>query len=403
MLLTTVMFAQQVTVTGRVTSRANGDPIPGVSVVQQGTTIGTITDIDGSYTLSTEMGATLVFSFIGMDTRELVVNSPSMSIEMEETFTDLDEVIVVGYGVQKRSVVTAAISSVSAEDLEISKPSRIEDVLKGKVSGVQITQSSGQPGADSKVRIRGIGTINNSEPLYIVDGMAVDGGISYLNPTDIQSVEILKDAASAAVYGARAANGVVLVTTKSGVKGRTTVSYDFSYGWQNPWKKKEVLNATEYMVIMNEALANDGNSPRYTNEQIAGAGTGTDWQDETFNYNAPVANHQVSIQGGSDQGSYFLSFGYYNQEGIVGGDYGKSNYERYSIRANNNYTVFEADRNYLNKVRVGINAGYSRDKSSGIETNSEYGSILGSAITFNPLVPVYAEDPDAGTISSRCD
>ncbi|HBG87323.1 MAG TPA: SusC/RagA family TonB-linked outer membrane protein, partial [Marinilabiliaceae bacterium] len=168
MLLTTVMFAQQVTVTGRVTSRANGDPIPGVSVVQQGTTIGTITDIDGSYTLSTEMGATLVFSFIGMDTRELVVNSPSMSIEMEETFTDLDEVIVVGYGVQKRSVVTAAISSVSAEDLEISKPSRIEDVLKGKVSGVQITQSSGQPGADSKVRIRGIGTINNSEPLYIV-------------------------------------------------------------------------------------------------------------------------------------------------------------------------------------------------------------------------------------------
>lgn len=395
MLLTTAMFAQQVTVTGRVTSRANGDPIPGVSVVQLGTTIGTITDIDGNYTLSTEMGATLVFSFIGLDTRELVVNSTSMSIEMEETFTDLDEVIVVGYGVQKRSVITAAISSVSAEDLEISKPSRIEDVLKGKVSGVQITQSSGQPGADSKVRIRGIGTINNSEPLYIVDGMAVDGGISYLNPTDIQSVEILKDAASAAVYGARAANGVVLVTTKSGVKGRTTVSYDFSYGWQNPWKKKEVLNATEYMVIMNEALANDGNSPRYTNEQISDAGAGTDWQDETFNYNAPVANHQVSIQGGSDQGSYFLSFGYYNQEGIVGGDYGKSNYERYSIRANNNYTVFEADRNYLNKVRVGINAGYSRDKSSGIETNSEYGSILGSAITFNPLVPVYAENPDA--------
>jgi len=395
-LASAVMVAQQVNVTGRVAARSDGSPIPGVSVVQQGTSMGTITDSEGHYSLSAEMGATLVFSFIGMDTREVVVNSSEINIEMEESWTDLDEVIVVGYGVQKRSVVTAAISSVSAEDLNNAKPSRIEDVLKGKVSGVQITQSSGQPGADSKVRIRGIGTVNNSEPLYIVDGMAVDGGISYLNPTDIQSVEILKDAASAAVYGARAANGVVLVTTKSGGKGKATVSYDFSYGWQNPWKKREVLNAREYMIVMNEALANDGQAPRYTAEQVAAAGKGTDWQDETFNYNAPVENHQFSIQGGNDEGSYFLSFGYYNQEGIVGGNFGKSNYERYSIRANNNYTVFEADdRSFLNKIRVGINAGYSRDKSSSIETNTEYGSVLGSALAFNPLVPVYAEDPEA--------
>ena len=395
-LASAVMVAQQVNVTGRVAARSDGSPIPGVSVVQQGTSMGTITDSEGRYSLSAEMGATLVFSFIGMDTREVVVNSSEINIEMEESWTDLDEVIVVGYGVQKRSVVTAAISSVSAEDLNNAKPSRIEDVLKGKVSGVQITQSSGQPGADSKVRIRGIGTVNNSEPLYIVDGMAVDGGISYLNPTDIQSVEILKDAASAAVYGARAANGVVLVTTKSGGKGKATVSYDFSYGWQNPWKKREVLNAREYMIVMNEALANDGQTPRYTAEQVAAAGKGTDWQDETFNYNAPVENHQFSIQGGNDEGSYFLSFGYYNQEGIVGGNFGKSNYERYSIRANNNYTVFEADdRSFLNKIRVGINAGYSRDKSSTIETNTEYGSVLGSALGFNPLVPVYAEDPEA--------
>jgi len=395
-LASAVMVAQQVNVTGRVAARSDGSPIPGVSVVQQGTSMGTITDSEGRYSLSAEMGATLVFSFIGMDTREVVVNSSEINIEMEESWTDLDEVIVVGYGVQKRSVVTAAISSVSAEDLNNAKPSRIEDVLKGKVSGVQITQSSGQPGADSKVRIRGIGTVNNSEPLYIVDGMAVDGGIAYLNPTDIQSVEILKDAASAAVYGARAANGVVLVTTKSGGKGKATVSYDFSYGWQNPWKKREVLNAREYMIVMNEALANDGQTPRYTAEQVAAAGKGTDWQDETFNYNAPVENHQFSIQGGNDEGSYFLSFGYYNQEGIVGGNFGKSNYERYSIRANNNYTVFEADdRNFLNKVRVGINAGYSRDKSSSIETNTEYGSVLGSALGFNPLVAVYAEDPEA--------
>ncbi len=313
---------------------------------------------------------------------------------MNEAFTDLDEVVVVGYGVQKKSVVTAAISSVSAEDLESSKPSRIEDVLKGKVSGVQITQSSGQPGADSKVRIRGVGTINNSDPLYIVDGMAVGGGINYLNPTDIESVEVLKDAASAAVYGARAANGVILVTTKSGKSGDAKINYDFSYGWQNPWKKKSVLNAKEYMVIMNESLLNDGNAPRYSQEEIASAGEGTDWQDETFYYDAPVQNHQVSISGGNDKSTYFVSFGYFSQDGIVGGNYGRSNYDRYSVRANNTYNVFSADRSFLNNLKVGVNAGYSRIVSSGIETNSEYGSVLGSAITFNPLVPVYATDPD---------
>lgn len=400
---TTLLFAQEVTVTGKVTSETDGGPIPGVSVVQKGTTNGTITDIDGNYSLTTPEGSTLVFSFIGMKTVEMVADQSTINVQMAEDVQGLDEVIVVGYGVQKKSVVTAAISSVSAEDLEASKPSRIEDVLKGKVSGVQITQSSGQPGSDSKVRIRGIGTINNSEPLYIVDGMAVGGGISYLNPSDIQSVEVLKDAASAAVYGARAANGVILVTTKSGKSGDAKINYDFSYGWQNPWKKKEVLNATEYMTIINERLLNDGvaasdltlpNNGGYSLEQIASAGAGTDWQDKTFNYDAPVQNHQVSISGGGENSSYFVSFGYYNQEGIVGGDYGKSNYERYSIRANNTYNVFNADRLLLNNLKVGVNAGYSRVLSSGIETNSEYGSILGSALSFSPLVPVYAENPD---------
>ncbi|MCF8363766.1 MAG: SusC/RagA family TonB-linked outer membrane protein [Prolixibacteraceae bacterium] len=387
--------AQEVTVSGTVTSATDGSPLPGVSVVEKGTTIGTVTNVDGEYSIASETGTTLVFSFVGMQSVERTVTGPNLDVALQETHTDLEEVVVVGYGVQKKSVVTAAISSVDAEDLEQSKPSRIEDVLKGKVSGVQITQSSGQPGADSKVRIRGIGTINNSEPLYIVDGMAVGGGISYLNPSDIESVEILKDAASAAVYGARAANGVILVTTKQGSKGAANVNYDFSYGWQNPWKKKSVLDATEYMVIMNEALLNDGNSLRYSQEEIANAGEGTDWQDETFNYNAPIVNHQVSIDGGSERSSYFLSFGYYNQEGIVGGNYDKSNYERYSIRLNNTYELFDYDRMLLSNMRVGTNIGYSRVLSSGIETNTEYGSVLGSALTFNPIVPVYAEDPDA--------
>lgn len=391
---TTVLFAQEITVTGKVTSASDGSPIPGVSVVEKGTTNGTITTVEGNYSLTLPEGATMVFSFIGMRSVEVVADQSTINVEMEEEVTGLDEVVVVGYGVQKKSVVTAAISSVSSEDLEKTTPSRIEDVLKGKVSGVQITQSSGQPGSDSKVRIRGVGTINNSDPLYIVDGMAVDGGIDFLNPTDIESVEVLKDAASAAVYGARAANGVILVTTKSGKTGDARINYDFSYGWQNPWKKRSVLNAREYMVIMNESLLNDGNAPRYTQEEIANAGEGTDWQDETFNYDAPVQNHQISVSGGNDRATYFVSFGYFDQEGIVGGNYDRSNYERYSIRANNTYNVFDADRWFLNNLKVGINAGYSRIKSSGIETNSEYGSVLGSALAFNPTIPVYATDPE---------
>ncbi len=394
LLCSSLIWAQDITVTGKVSSSEDGLPIPGVSVVVKESTTGTITNIDGQFTIKASQGEILVFSFIGMETQEQVIESSTMDVVMQSQISDLDEVVVVGYGVQKKSVVTAAISSVDAEELEKSTPSRIEDVLKGRVSGVQITQSSGQPGSDSKVRIRGIGTVNNSDPLYIVDGMAVDGGINYLNPSDIESVEVLKDAASGAIYGARAANGVILVTTKSGKQGKPTVSYDFSYGWQNPWRERDVLNAKQYMVIMNEMELNDGNEARYTQEQINNAGKGTDWQNETFNYNAPVENHQLSLSGGNEFSKYFLSFGYFNQEGIVGGDYGRSNYERYSVRINNTYDIFNEDRLLFKGLKVGVSSGYTRIKNSGIETNSEFGSVLGSAVAFDPTIPVYATDPD---------
>lgn len=386
-------------VSGVVTD-VNGDPIIGANISVPGTTLGTVTDIDGKFTLSVPRGAVLRFSYIGYVNQEFTItNQSSLNVQMSEEVESLDELVVVGYGVQRKSVVTAAISRVTADELNTNKPSRVEDALKGKVSGVQITQSSGQPGSDSKVRIRGIGTINNSDPLYIVDGMEVGGGISYLNPVDIQSVEILKDAASAAIYGTRGANGVVLVTTKSGKAGKTSVNYDVSYGWQNPWKKKSVLDAHDYMIIMNEVQINDGNLPRYSNEQVLAAGKGTDWQDETFYYNAPVQNHQVSVSGGSEKSQFFLSLGYFDQAGIVGGNYDKSNYKRWSLRSNSTHTIFEArNRSFLNKVVLSANVGYSRDKSSGIETNSEYGSILGSAITFAPMVPVYADEATAADI-----
>lgn len=391
------VFAQDIQIKGVVVSGGDNLPLPGVNVVVKGTSIGTITDLDGQFSFAVPAKSMLSITYIGYKPLEVAADgSKLMNITLQEDTETLDEVVVVGYGVQKKSVVTAAISRVTAEDLNNTTPSRIEDALKGKVSGVQITQSSGQPGADSKVRIRGVGTVNNSEPLYIVDGMPVDGGINYLNPTDIQSVEILKDAASAAIYGARAANGVILVTTKSGVSGKTNITYDFTYGLQNPWKKRSVLNATEYMTLMNEVAVNDGNVPKYLPEQIVSAGKGTDWQDETFNYDAPVQSHQVSVNGGSDKIVYFLSLGYFDQEGIVGGNYGKSNYNRWSLRTNSTYNVFETkDRSFLNKMRVGVNISYARSKSSGIETNSEYGSVLGSALAFDPTVPVYAANPES--------
>ena len=400
---------ERIQIRGKVTD-VNGEPIIGANIFVPGTTIGTVSDVEGNYVLSVPRGSVVRFSYLGYVDQEFTVAEPTtLNVQLEEEVQTLEELVVVGYGVQKKSVVTAAISRVTADELDVPRPSRIEDVLKGKVSGVQITQSSGQPGAESKVRIRGIGTVNNSDPLYIVDGMPVDGGINYLNPVDIQSVEVLKDAASAAIYGARAANGVILITTKSGEgvlkgTGKTLINYDFNFGWQNPWKKKSVLNALEYMVIMNEAQINDGDFPRYSKDQIANAGKGTDWQDETFNYDAPVQSHQLSVSGNSEKISYYLSFGYFKQDGIVGGNYGKSNYERLSLRTNSTYNVFEdKGRNFFNKLKVGVNVGYSRDNSKGIEANSEYGSVLGSALAFNPRVPVYApetsDDRDIQSIS----
>ncbi len=392
-------LAQQ-QVRGTVTDES-GLPVIAAGVLVQGTTIGTTTDADGVYVLDrVPANAVLEVSSIGYETQTAVVGGRSViDFVLREDALLLDDVVVVGYGVQKKSVVTASISKVDGDQLNTVKASTINDALKGKVSGVQITQASGQPGSGSQIKIRGIGTVNNSDPLYIVDGMPVDGGIDYLNPTDIQSVEILKDAASAAIYGARAANGVVLVTTKNGTKGKATITYNGSYGWQNPWRKKEVLNAKEYMTIMNEMDVNDGIVPRYTLAQVAAAGMGTDWQDETFNYNAPVQQHQLSVSGGTEKATYFLSLGYFNQEGIIGGNYDKSNYDRFSLRSNNTYVPYETtDRDFLNKLTLTANVAYSRIKSKGIETNSEFGSILGSAVAFNPTISVFADEATAAQI-----
>lgn len=372
----------------------NGTPVIGASISVKGTTTGTISDMNGVFTLDVKNGDILEISFIGYLSHTVKVGTQTdLQIVLKEDTQALDEVVVVGYGVQKKSVMTAAISRVTSDDLEKLTPTRVEDVLRGKVSGVSIMQNSGQPGAESRVRIRGTGTINDSNPLYIVDGMPLEGGVDYLNPQDIQSIEVLKDAASAAIYGSRAANGVILVTTKSGKKGKAVVNYDFSIGWQNPWRKMSVLNATEYETIMNEAYVNAGMDPIY--DDPSKAGVGTNWQNEIYNENAPIMNHQASISGGGDKGSYFLSFGYLDQEGIVGGK-DKSDYKRYSLRFNNTYNVFENKANkFFRSFKVGTNLGYTRIISKGISENDNFSGPLASAVMTPPNESVYLENPSA--------
>lgn len=387
-------FAQFSGIVGTVTD-GNGEPIIGASVVEKGQPQnGSITNIDGQFAIKVQAGKTLVISYIGFVTQEVPASS-DMTVVLKEDDKTLNEVVVIGYGVQKKSVVTAAIAKVSADDLEGKTPVRVDNALKGLAAGVNVTSSSGQPGASPRVRVRGTGTINNSDPLYIVDGMPIEGGIDFLNPSDIESIEVLKDAASGAIYGARAANGVILVTTKKGKVGKTSINYNFSQGWQTAWRRRDVTSATDYAIMQNELRLNGGQAPIYadpynltdTNGDPI-QGFGTDWQDLVFNDNAPVQNHEVSVSGASDKLNYYLSMGFYDQEGIVGGNYGQSNYQRLSLRSNNIYNVYDAsqERNFLNKLDVTVNLAYTRVKSTGISENSEWGSILGSALYMSPII-----------------
>ena len=386
-------FAQQ-RVQGQVTD-SNGETLVGVSVMVEGTTTGVATDLDGRYDIIVPGSeSVLVFAYIGMDTQKITVGSQTTINVTLQSDLMLDEVVMIGYGTQKKAVVSAAISTVGDEMLDKVAAVRVDDALKGLTPGVNVTSNSGQPGAGSTIRIRGIGTINDANPLYVVDGMTINGGIDYLAPSDIERIDILKDAASCAVFGTRGANGVILVTTKKGSKDKVTVTYDYQYAMSNPWRKRDVLNGTEYALMMNEAAINDGNAPIYADPYSYGEGT--DWQDALFNKNAPQQTHQLTISGTSGKNQYFVSAGYYSQEGIIGGDYDRSNYKRFTVRVNDSYSIFDntEDRSWLNRMNLNINASYSRTFTSGVETNSEFGSPLGSAVSLSPLLNVYVDPAD---------
>jgi TonB-linked SusC/RagA family outer membrane protein len=370
-------------VTGKVTSRS-GDALPGATVTVKGTTTATVTDANGNFTINASRGSVLLVTYQGMTDQELTVDDTgTLNFQLTERSGSLNEVVVVGYGTQRRRTLTTSISTVKADDLEGMPVMRVEQALQGRASGLTIAAASGQPGAGATVRVRGTTSINNSDPLVVVDGVPLDGGYDYLNPNDIESIDVLKDAASAAIYGARAANGVILVTTKKGSRSAIRVSYNAYYGTQAPARKLDLLNATEYATLRNEASVASGGPILFTNPQALGEGT--DWQKAIFNNDARIQSHDVSLSGGSERSTFYASFGYFDQDGIVATEI--SNYRRFTVRFNSTHKI----KSWLN---FGNTLGYTRTKAQGVgNTNSEFGGPLSSAINLDPITPVIITDP----------
>ena len=382
---------ENLTVSGVVTSAADQLPLIGVSVQVKGTSNGAITDLDGNYTVTVQPGQTLVFSYIGFVTQEVeITNQRTLNIVMNEDSETLEEVVVVGYGVQKKKLVTGATVQVKGETLAKMNTNSPLQAMQGQTPGVNISSTSGQPGESMKVSIRGLGTVGNAEPLYLIDG--VGGDISTLNPADIESIDVLKDAASAAIYGAQAANGVVLITTKSGKAGKAQISFDAYYGWQTQARKADMLNAQEYMMIMDEQAVNSGNAPYdwSSYESIYDANGNvydTDWVNSMFQNNAQTQSYTLGITGGSETSTYAMSLGYMSQEGIVGGK-DVSNYERYNFRINSEHKLFK-DSDLL---KVGEQVSFVYKMNNGISVGNQYNNTLRGAFGTSPLAPIYSDN-----------
>lgn len=381
------LSAQNLQVSGQVVAAADNSPIPGVTVSVKGGTTSTSTDADGQYSLTIAASeVVLEFRQLGMLTEEVAVSSSGVyNVSLSEDLTELEQVVVVGYGTQKKSVVTGAISSVKAADLESMPVTRIEQSLQGRTSGLTIASNSGQPGSAATIRVRGITTFGNNNPLWVVDGVVIDaGGISYLNQSDIESIEVLKDASSQAIYGARAAAGVILVTTKKGKAGAMRINYNAYYGTSEPARKLSLLNGTEYATLRNESALAAGNALPFANPQEFGEGT--DWQEQIFNRSAQRHNHELSLSGGNEKSTFYGSFGFLSQDGIIATDI--SNFKRTNIRLNSEHKISDW-------LKVGQNLGYSHERSQGIgNTNSEFGGPLSAAINLDPLTPVVETNPD---------
>jgi len=391
---------QPMTVTGQITDE-NGEPLPGVAVMVKGTTRGTLTDAEGEYTIEVEdQAAVIVFSFVGYSTQEVTVGTRTeINISMELEYYGLEDIVVVGYGSVKKSDLTGSVSSVKTTDILEMPISSIDQGLIGRVAGVRVTQTNGLPGAPASIRIRGSSSLQGgNEPLYVIDGFPVYGGgdkisvLATINPNDIESIEVLKDASSTAIYGSRASNGVVLITTKSGVKGKDNITFNSSFGVASLVRKIDMLEPLEYAELINTARINDGLEVFYDETQMAeirNMGKGTDWQEELFR-NAQVQDYNLNFSGGDDKTVYSITGSYLNQEGIIV----NSGYKRYSGRIN-------LQRNITDNFNVGTHFTTTQSYANFTNTGTAgYGSLTYASLRMNPIQPVY-EDEEKGIYTQR--
>ena len=373
------------TVKGTVISGSDNEPLIGASVMVEGTKNGAVTDLDGNFAISAKNGQTLEVSYLGFITQKVKVTGSVINVTLLEDKQSLDEVVVVGYGVQKKKLVTGATVQLKGDDIAKLNTTNPLSAMQGQTPGVNIVSTSGQPGASMSVTIRGLGTVGNSQPLYLIDG--VGGDITTLNPADIESIDVLKDAASAAIYGAQAANGVVLVTTKSGKEGVSKITYDGYVGWQTLGRKFEMLNANQYMQIMDEALLNSYMSPiDWTSLSAIRDANGnvynTDWIDQAVDNGALTTSHSLAFTGGSKTSTYSISGGYTGQDGLIGGS-DVSYYKRYNLRVNSEHKMWNG------LVIIGEHVGFVYKDSRGMGTGNIYNNNLRGAFSTSPLVPVY--------------
>lgn len=394
------------TIRGQVTDENNA-PLPGVNIIVQNTTIGTVTDIDGNYRLNVPDDAvTLVFTSVGYTREEVDINNRNViNISMVPDVQSLSEVVVVGYGTVKKSDLTGSVTSLKAEDINRGVNTSMDQLLKGRAAGVNVVQNSSEPGGGVSISIRGASSINaGTGPLYVIDGLPIDnsaltggsgGGypdirtptnpLSSINPSDIESIEILKDASATAIYGSRGANGVILITTKKGRKGEMEINYDGYVGVQNVIKKLDLLTPQEYQTVLNDLIDNGGGLPEQRVTEIVDGGT--DWQEEIFRTNAPVQNHNFSFSGGSERTKYFASLNYFNQQGVVV----SSAFRRYSGRLN-------LESEFSDKFSIGLNLNTSYNNNDLVPAQSfgvnENNGTLYAAYNFDPTLPVKDENGD---------
>jgi len=402
LLLANLSLIAQQSVTG-VIRDAGGQPMSGVTVIVQGTSVGTLTGVDGKYSLTVPAGGTtLQFSFIGFTPQDVAISGRSVvDVRLAEAVTGLDEVVVIGYGTLKKKLVTGATVQVKGEDIQKLSTMSAMTALQGQTPGLSIIKNTGQPGDGFNVNIRGMGTIGNSQPLYVIDGVP-SGNIDNISPADIESIDVLKDAASSAIYGSRGGNGVILVTTKRGVRPasgvKASITYDGSYGWQNLYKKLPMMKALDYANIIDEARVNSG-QPRMDfaslvpdwDKIVSGEWTGTDWLDELSYKNAPVENNALNISGGSEAGTYSMGISHSNQTGIFGNPV-ESHFERFTFRLNSEYTLLRDKSNSFDILKAGQTLRYMNSNSHGVGTGNQYWNDVFSCMVASPFLPMYAVD-----------